>query len=155
MNSADRNALRAWLELLLTAKAIKKSLDTALRREFGISLARFDILAALYRAGQQGLRAGDLSQKLMVTDGNTTQVAAPLIKERLVRRVASKSDGRVVIMQLTQQGERRFKQMADAHQAWIEEAFGELSDGDIADLRRLIAGLDSQIDDVKNARSAA
>ena len=140
--SAERDALRSWLDLLNASNAIKKSTDTAFRTQFGLSISRFDVLAALDRAGPEGLRAGALSQRLMVTDGNTTQVTAPLIRDGLVKRKTSREDARVAIFSLTKKGERLFARMAADHQDWIADIFADLSKSEMTTMRKLIGKLD-------------
>ncbi|MEO1242666.1 MAG: MarR family transcriptional regulator [Pseudomonadota bacterium] len=146
MTNGDRNALRAWLDLLTASNAIKKSADTALRNQFGVSISRFDVMAALDRANGEGLRAGDLSQRLMVTEGNTTQVTAPLIRDGLVKRTPSRNDGRVAIFRLTRKGAKLFQKMADEHRHWVAGAFSDLSPGELATLRRLLGKLNLPIE---------
>lgn len=136
--SHDRDALRAWLQLFGAANAIKKSSDAKFREQFGHSIARFDVLAALDWAGDKGLRAGALTQRLMVSDGNTTQVAAPLLREGLIRRRISRDDGRVAIFKLTKRGQRLFDEMAAAHRRWIDEAFDNFSPQQLETFRVLL-----------------
>jgi len=135
----DREALRAWLALLAASRGIEKAVDTGLRSRFGHSISRFDVLSALDRAGADGLRAGALTERLMVSDGATTQVTAPLIREGLVRRGADPNDGRVVIFSLTKKGEKIFAEMAGEHRAWIDDAFAQLSPARMKMLRRLLS----------------
>lgn len=137
----DREPLRAWLDLLTVSTAIKKDVDARLRERFGLSLSRFDVMAALDRAGGAGLSGKELSARLKVTEGNTTQVTAPLIADGLVRRSVSAEDGRVAIFQLTPKGARMFTHMAGANRRWIAAAFGALSPAETANLRRLLATL--------------
>lgn len=146
MTNGDRNALRAWLDLLTASNAIKKSADTALRSQFGVSISRFDVMAALDRANGEGLRAGDLSQRLMVTEGNTTQVTAPLIRDGLIKRTPSRDDGRVAIFRLTRKGAKLFQKMADEHRRWVAGAFSDLSPNELATLRRLLGKLNLPIE---------
>lgn len=136
--TGDRDATRAWLDLLAASNAIRKSVDTLFRNEFGVSIARFDVMAALARAGHEGLRAGELSQQLMVTEGNTTQVTAPLVRDGLVRRKTARHDARVAIFSLTKKGERLFERMAEAHHAYIAETFAGFSKTDMIALRSLL-----------------
>lgn len=137
--SDDREALRAWLDLLAASQGLKKAVDTGLRSRFGHSISRFDVLSALDRVGADGLRAGALTERLMVSDGATTQVTAPLIREGLVRRSNDPGDGRVAIFSLTRKGEKIFSEMAAEHRQWIDEAFAALSPSQMKTLRRLIA----------------
>jgi DNA-binding MarR family transcriptional regulator len=146
MTDADRNALRAWLDMLTASNAIKKSVDTTLRNEFGISISRFDVLSALDRTENEGMRAGDLSQRLMVTEGNTTQVTAPLIRDGLVKRTQGRDDGRVFYFRQTQKGKNLFHKMAEEHRHWIASAFSNLSQSELATLRRLLGKLNLPIE---------
>lgn len=155
MTDEDRNALRAWLDLLTASNAIKKSVDTTLRREFGVSISRFDVLSALDRAAPSGLRAGDLSQRLMVTEGNITQVTSPLIRDGLVRRAVNRDDKRVAIFKLTKKGHRLFAQMADEHRHWVSEAFSGLSETQIISFRKLLGKLNLPLDTDETGKDAA
>lgn len=135
----DREPLRAWLSLLAASQALKKSVDGGFRSRFGLSISRFDVLSALERAAPSGLRAGALTEKLMVSDGNTTQVTAALIRDGLVRRDIDPGDRRIAIFTLTKKGERVFSEMAAEHRRWIDAAFAALSPAQMKTLRRLIA----------------
>lgn len=137
--SDDREALRTWLDLLATSQGLKKAVDTGLRGRFGHSISRFDVLSALERAGRGGLRAGALTERLMVSDGATTQVTAPLIREGLVKRAVDRDDARVAIFTLTRKGERVFAEMAAEHRRWIDDAFASLSPPQMKTLRRLLS----------------
>jgi DNA-binding MarR family transcriptional regulator len=139
--SDDKEPLRAWLDLLSATNAIKKGVDARLRLRFGVSISRFDVLAALAQAGDAGLTAGALTSRLRVTEGNTTQVTAPLIEGGLVRRLSSPQDGRVAILTLTKKGERLFAQMAAENRQWVADAFAALSPAQIASLRGLLGAL--------------
>ena len=145
----SREAVRAWLALLNASRGLEKAVDAGMRTRFGHSISRFDVLSALDRAGAAGLRAGALTERLMVSDGATTQVTAPLIREGLVKRAADPNDGRVAIFTLTRKGEKIFADMAAEHRQWIDEAFAALTPAQMKTMRRLLA----DIDPAKIARS--
>ena len=150
MSGADaKDAVRAWLSLLGASRGLEKAVDAGFRSRFGHSISRFDVLSALDRAGADGLRAGALTERLMVSDGATTQVTAPLIREGLVKRAADPNDGRVAIFSLTKKGEKIFADMAAEHRAWIEDAFAQLTPTQMKTLRRLL----DQINPEKIART--
>ena len=46
----DHEALRLWLRLFTSTTMVQRTVDSALKREFGSSLPRFDLLAQLHRA---------------------------------------------------------------------------------------------------------
>ncbi|MDQ7019703.1 MAG: MarR family transcriptional regulator [Robiginitomaculum sp.] len=137
-----RDTLRAWLTLLNASNAIKKSVDAQLRTRFGVSISRFDVMSALQRCYPEGLRAGELSRQLMVTEGNTTQVTAPLIRDGFVKRRVSPKDARGVIFSLTPEGVSLFNDMAAEHKEWIHEAFARLNSRDLSTLRALLDQLE-------------
>jgi DNA-binding MarR family transcriptional regulator len=136
-----RETLRAWLALLSAAERIKKVIDARMRARFGLSISRFDVLAALDRAGEAGLTAGELTSHLRVTEGNTTQVTGPLIKDGLVRRTVSAADGRVAIFALTKRGQRIFDDMAEVNRGWVAEAFAPLAPAQVSALQDLLRTL--------------
>jgi DNA-binding MarR family transcriptional regulator len=141
VKSDDRDSLRAWLALLSASSAIKKGVDARMRHLFGISISRFDVMAALDRVGEEGLTAGGLSDLLRVTEGNTTQVTAPLIEAGLVRRTPSMTDRRVAIFQLTPKGRRLFAQVAEENRRWIAGVFAGLTPAQVSTLRKLLGAL--------------
>ena len=59
---------------------MEASVRAELRREFDCTLPRFDLLAQLDR-NPDGLRMGELSQRLMVTGGNVTGITDQLVRE--------------------------------------------------------------------------
>ena len=142
MTSEERNALRTWLDLLTASNAIKKEIDSSLRAEFGMTISRFDLLSALDRAGADGLRASELSKEMLVTEGATTQIAAPLIRDGLVARTPCPNDGRAANLRLTRKGQSLFTKMARVHKQWIDDSFGDLTPNQISTLRRLLNKLD-------------
>lgn len=136
--SRGANALRAWLGLLKTSNGLKKSVDTTFRSQFGVSISRFDVLSALDRAPEGGMRAGELSQLLKVTEGNTTQVTALLIRDGFVDRTTCRDDGRVAFLKLTRKGQRLFDEMAARNRRLISDAFAALSPDELITLRTLL-----------------
>ena len=137
----DMKTLRTWLALLRASNTIKKDIDSKLRTQFGISISRFDILSALERGNRNGLRAGELSRQLFVSEGNTTQVIGKLIQEGLVLKRNDANDARVVIYSLSDEGEALFRKMAAEHRKWIGETFKELSEAELTALQDLLSQL--------------
>src|SRR5690606_31974672 len=84
-----KRRLRLWLRLLTCATAVEQRLAQRLREDFGATLPRFDFLSALERAGEAGLTLGEVSRRLMVTQGNVTGLTARLKAEGLIEPVES------------------------------------------------------------------
>ncbi|MEM1092124.1 MAG: MarR family winged helix-turn-helix transcriptional regulator [Pseudomonadota bacterium] len=141
MDGRGKQALLTWLSLLRTSNRIKKDIDGRLKASFGQSISRFDALSALQRAGAEGIRAGQLSRQMVVSEGNITQLMGKLLRDQLVTKSADALDARVVIYRLSEAGETLFDAMAMEHRQWIENIFDELSDADTAHLQSLMGQL--------------
>jgi len=135
--SGDHAALRLWLRMLACTTQIEAEIRRRLRERFGISLARFDYLAQLYRY-KDGMKMRELSRFLMVTGGNVTGLTDDLAQEGMVVRESSPGDRRAWIVRLTPKGRRHFEAMAREHEGWILELFAGL---DAAAVQRLHAEL--------------
>jgi DNA-binding MarR family transcriptional regulator len=122
----DHEALRLWLRLFTTTTMVERVVDSTLKREFGSSLPRFDLLAQLHRA-PDGLRMGELSERILVTNGNVTWLVAALEREGFVKRRPDAADRRATLVRLTASGRRHFETMAEAHEALIADIFASLS----------------------------
>ena len=141
-STSNQDKLRAWMALLGNTTRLKKEIERRLAREFGLSLSRFDVLAALERGGKDGLRAGELTRLLVVSDGNTTQVTDKLVRDGMVVRKRDEGDGRIVIYALTEDGRALFKRMADANRKWVTRAFDGFDTQDLNQLRALLGKID-------------
>ena len=121
-----RETLRLWLRLFTCTTLVEREVDAALKREFGSSLARFDVLAQLDRS-PDGLRMGELSARTLTTNGNITWLVAALERDGLVRRRTAPEDRRAAVVRLTSAGRRHFAAMAAAHERLIARLLGGLS----------------------------
>ena len=109
-----------------------------LRDEFDVTLPRFDLMAQLDKA-PNGMTLGELSQRMMVSNGNVTGLAERLVEQGLLDRRAAPNDRRAQIVGLTAEGRRAFRAMARTHEDWIAEIFGSLGAGEIEQLMGLLA----------------
>ncbi|RSZ46152.1 MULTISPECIES: MarR family transcriptional regulator [unclassified Variovorax] len=121
----DHAMLKLWLRMLASTTQIEAEIRRRLRDRFGISLARFDYMAQLYRY-KDGLKMRVLSRYLMVTGGNVTGLTDELEREGMVARAPSPDDRRAWIVSLTPTGRRTFETMASEHEQWILEMFSGL-----------------------------
>ncbi len=136
---ADHKAeLRLWLRLLTCTNLIADEVRRRLRDTFNVTFPRFDLLAQLDKT-PGGMTLGELSQRMMVTNGNVTNLVERLVLQGLVDRRPSPTDRRVQLVKLTAEGRRSFRTMARANESWIAEFFADLSAGDVDDLMRLLA----------------
>lgn len=137
-HSEHAASLRLWLRLLACTNLIENTVRTRLRREFDITLPRFDLMAQLERA-PQGMKMGELSRRMMVTGGNVTGITDQLVNEGLVKREHNPADRRAYIIKLTSKGRKVFAEMAAAHESWIVDLLGGINDVQRDELYELLA----------------
>ena len=123
----DHHALRLWLRMLTCANLIEGEIRSRLRNEFDTTLPRFDLMAQLQRA-PKGMKMGELSRHMMVTNGNITGITDQLENEDMVERIKVATDRRSSLIRLTARGKRVFRKMAQSHEQWIREMLGGLSE---------------------------
>jgi DNA-binding MarR family transcriptional regulator len=132
----SKERLRLWIRLLRASRTIEAELRERLRQEFDTTLPRFDVMAALYRAPEGMLMSG-LSRFLLVSNGNVTGIVDRLVSEGLVTRARRNGDRRTSMVRLTEAGVAQFRAMAAAHETWIGELLGGVSEADT----RLLSGM--------------
>ncbi len=136
---ADHEAeLRLWLRLLTCTTLIEGEVRSRLRDAFDVTLPRFDLMAQLDKASG-GMTLGELSQRMMVSNGNVTGLVDRLVEQKLIERRPSPADRRAMLVSLTPEGRKAFRVMARTHEGWIAEIFDELSRSEIDELMRLLA----------------
>ena len=136
---ADHEAeLRLWLRLFTCTTLIEGEVRRRLRDTFDVTLPRFDLMAQLDRASN-GMTLGELSQRMMVSNGNVTGLAERLVEQGVLDRRASPNDRRAQIVTLTAEGRRVFRTMARTHEDWIAEIFAGLDAAEIDTLMSLLA----------------
>lgn len=133
-----KTELRLWLRLLTCTALIEGEVRRRLRDGFAVTLPRFDLMAQLDRA-PNGMTLGELSQRMMVTNGNITGLVDRLADQGLVKRRPSPSDRRAQFVSLTAEGRRFFRALAQANGDWIADMFADLSRADIEALMSLLA----------------
>jgi len=136
---ADHEAeLRLWLRLLTCTALIEGEVRSRLRDSFDVTLPRFDLMAQLDKASN-GMTLGELSQRMMVSNGNVTGLVDRLVEQKMIERRPSPTDRRAMLVNLTSDGRKAFRAMARTHEGWIAEIFGELSRNEIDQLMQLLA----------------
>jgi DNA-binding MarR family transcriptional regulator len=133
-----KDELRLWLRLFACKEVIETEVRRRLRDAFDVTLPRFDLMAQLYRA-PKAMTLGELSQRMMVSNGNVTGLVDRLVEQGFISRRPSPKDRRAQLVSLTAQGRRFFATMARANGDWIGEMFAHLSADDIETLLRLLA----------------
>jgi DNA-binding MarR family transcriptional regulator len=137
---ADSKArLRLWIRLLRANRLIEGVVRERLKSQFGATLPRFDVMAALYRK-PDGMLMSEISRFLMVSNGNVTGIVDRLVSEGFVVRSQRDGDRRTSFISQTRKGRATFADMAAAHERWVDELLGGVS---MRDAEKLSAKLKS------------
>src|SRR5947208_15156004 len=97
-------SLAAWWHLARCFQAVGSRVGRFLEAE-GVTGAQFGVLRCLGEAGPQGLMLTALSERLLVSCGNTTGVVDRLEAAGLLRRERCEEDRRVIRARLTPHSE--------------------------------------------------
>jgi DNA-binding MarR family transcriptional regulator len=132
-----KQLIRLWLGLLKNTGEIERYLRTQLQKNFASTLPQFDLLAALDHA-EKPLSKTELSQQMMVSNGNVTWLVNRMVSEGLITHVLSTKDRRVKLVELTNKGAADFQLMVVEHEKWLINIFKDLKTDD---LNLLVSGL--------------
>ena len=128
----NATGLEAWAAFLRAHATLMRRLEVDLAQATGLALADFDVLAQLARAGGE-LRMTDLATRALVSRSGMTRRVARLVEEGLVQRANADSDGRGVVVALTDIGLARLAKTAPVHLRGISELFlTKLDDQELA-----------------------
>src|SRR5438093_4121840 len=133
-----RRGLEAWRSMLRAHATLMRRVDTDLARETGFALADFDVLAQLAEAHGE-LRMTELADRALISRSGMSRRVARLADEGLVRRDKAGTDGRGVVVALTEAGITRLAETAPVHVGGISKLFvGKLDDQELALLERAL-----------------
>ncbi len=138
--SDDKLELKLWLRLLTCSNLIEGEVRARLRETFATTLPRFDLLAQIDRA-PDGWTMGELSSRLLVSNGNVTGLTDALEREGLVSRLPEPEDRRSLRIRLTPSGKRAFDAMTPTHEQWIDQMMAGLTRAEMAHLLELLGRL--------------
>ena len=136
--------LRLWLRLLAVSNLIEAEIRRRLRERFATTLPRFDLMAQLERA-PDGILLGELSRRMMVSNGNVTGLVERLALEGHIVRETPETDRRATRVRLTAEGRAAFAAMAEEHSGWVAELLAGLGESDVADLYRRLGDLKASV----------
>lgn len=138
-------------------------IERALERLFRLTVSRrlhnlqvASVGAEVTRAGYAVLRAVDdvgelpmkeLARQCSMDPGAAARLVRTLQQDGLVDRVPGSTDGRVVVVRLTDRGRQVHRAIAALRTAHLDAVLDDWSDGDRAELTRLV---DRLVDDLRS-----
>ncbi|HEY7816113.1 MAG TPA: MarR family transcriptional regulator [Nakamurella sp.] len=91
----------------------------------GLTLTQLSALSVVWREGP--LTAGDLAVKEQVRPPSITRVLTGLESLGLIQRGENPRDGRQVLVQITDEGDRRLSEYVRARELWLERQLAALT----------------------------
>lgn len=119
--ASPRSGVVLWLRL---ARVYNHNVRVATEhlRQWNLSIAQFDVLAQVGSA--EGLTQTELADRLLVTQGNITQLIDKMEKSGLLER---RREGRIKRLSLTETGRALYEQVLPAQEALHQRQFSALS----------------------------
>jgi DNA-binding MarR family transcriptional regulator len=135
------DALRLWLHMFRMTRSVEKLLRARLRSQCNTTMPRFEVLSTLDHAQGQ-LTMSQLSDQILVSNGNVTGLVHRLVGDGLVTRTADPNDRRAHFISLTELGRTAFHIMEDQHHMWIEDLFSRVDPRDKKMLLKLLGKME-------------
>lgn len=135
-------ALSMWVKLARAFSVFnKKSVEQI--RSFGLTQPQFGAIECLGHLGEMPL--GCLSERMLVSCGNTTVIIDNLEKEAYVERFRKPDDRRQIYVKLTDKGQELFQSIFLQHAEYIAELASVLSSEEQEQISNLLKKLGQAI----------
>jgi DNA-binding MarR family transcriptional regulator len=146
MAAADRDRwMDSWLALIRTHARLWDQLEAQMRRDHGLTIARYDVLAQLDGAGGR-LRLGELGSSVVLSPSGLSKLLDRMQTSELIRREPDPLDARSTFAAITPRGRALVKKARRTHHELLQQRFGDALDArDVADLSRIMGRLDASL----------
>jgi len=135
MNTREEYIIGACRNIIRVAHLLRKDLDRILSIT-GISSPQFGILSQLDKYGSMPL--SELSKRLWVTCGNVTGLVDKLVASGYVRRIRPNTDRRVIIAELTENGQNLIRELRPLHREHLMRFTSGLDKTELRELQVLL-----------------
>lgn len=134
----DSRWIPAWLTLVRTHTLLWERAEAQMRRDHGLTMARYDVLAQLVTAGGR-LGLSELASCIMLSPSGLSKLLDRMAASGLVRREPDPRDARAAFAVITPHGRSLAAAARHGHHDLVRRIFGEaLDDRDLAELIRIM-----------------
>lgn len=125
--------------LIMAGEVTAKAGDKLIFEPFGLNVVKFSLLVTLSRSGGQlSMTSLKDHSRMMRSPSNFTQMVDDLEKKELVRRIASREDRRVSLVEITTQGKELVERVMVRYQQIMEEYLRDFPTNDLRDAVRVM-----------------
>ncbi|MGZ4241498.1 MAG: MarR family winged helix-turn-helix transcriptional regulator [Actinomycetota bacterium] len=135
--------MTAWMALVRTHSRFWDQIETQMRREHGLTMARYDVLAHLNMAGGR-LGLSELGSAIALSPSGLSKLLDRMDASGLIRRDPDPEDARAAFATITSKGRALVRSARAGHHDMLRRTFGKaLTDRDLADLARIMGKIDA------------
>lgn len=125
-NSFDLNDFLPY-QLAVAASRVSRDFSTLYNQKLGISVPEWRVLAHLNHAGAVSVR--EIHQRVDMDKSKVSRAATRLENRGLVKKDADNSDGRLIVLSLTDHGQAMVEEIIPMAQAFEAELLQKFQDG--------------------------
>jgi DNA-binding MarR family transcriptional regulator len=142
MKNPDPETQAAWVAIISISRRLLESIEAALKEAGHPSLAWYDALWEIEKAGPNGLRPFELKELLLLPQYGTSRLLDRLVKAELVERWHCDDDGRGQIVRISETGRNTRQAMWPVYARVLSENIGaKLAPAEAIQLVRLLSKL--------------
>jgi len=120
----------AWKAFLRAHSRLMAELDEELRKEHGLAIGDFDVLAQLAQAPGGKLRMCDLAEAVVLSPSGLSRRVERLERAGIVSRRRAEGDARSVEARMTPAGSRLYRRLRRTHLEGVRRLFASPFDGE-------------------------
>ncbi len=138
--------MSAWLALVATHSTLWGQVEAHMRREYGLTMPRYDVLAQLELAGGR-LGLSELAAAVLLSPSGLSKLLDRMEASGLVVRDPDPRDARAALATVTPHGRALARSARAGHHELLRGTFGRaLSNRDIADLTRILGRIEASLE---------
>jgi len=135
---SDSRWLPAWMALIRAHTRLWDQAEAQMRRDHGLTMARYDVLAHLDMAGGR-LGLSDLATSIALSPSGLSKLLDRMQASGLVRRDPDPRDARATFAAITPRGKALVTKARHDHHLFLRGIFGgALHDSELTDLTRIM-----------------
>lgn len=143
----EPDELRAWVTVSALLETLPGAIDAQLKRDSGLNLFEYTVLAMLSEEPSATLQMSDLAEMAFGSLSRLSHAITRLERRGLVERRSGDGGRRHTIVTLTREGHRVIADTSPAHVAHVRSLLIDpLSPGELAQLRDLLARIIARAD---------
>lgn len=142
---------QTWENYFTTSARLSAAIESHLKQAVSLSLAEYNVLLQVHQAGDEGIRLGELAQRLIFSPSRLTHTQQRMSDRGLLQRNSYDKDKRGGTIHLTAEGEELFQQATRLHNSLIEHyMFKALTDDQVDAVEQILSSVNSRLNESRH-----